>query len=250
MIRPSSHARVAPPADTARGLLAEQDGARGLAASIQNTLISSSVTADRLRAHCEETVRLGCNAAMVSPAWVPLARTVLAGSGVLLASAVDFPPGAMSTAGKAVAARALAEAGADQIDMGTHVGFLLSGQDDDYAADIAAVVTAVAPVPVKVMLELPLLGTDALRRRAVQLAVEAGAACLKNASSGDVGVATPEDIAFLRGLAPQGVRVKASGGIRTREQVEALLAAGADLVGTSEGAAIVAGRSSGRGSAY
>ncbi len=249
MTRPTTPAAVAPPAEAARALLA-RDGARGLAASIQNTLISSSVTADRLREHCEETVRLGFDAAMVSPAWVPLARTLLDGSGVLLASAVDFPPGAMSSAGKAAAARALADAGADQIDMGTHVGFLLSGQDDDYAADIAAVVAAVAPVPVKVMLELPLLGTEALRRRAVRLAVEAGAACLKNASSGDVGVATPEDIAFLRALAPAGVRVKASGGIRTREQVEALLAAGADLVGTSEGAAIVAGRSPARGSTY
>jgi deoxyribose-phosphate aldolase len=213
-----------------------------LAGRIQHTLIASTVTEDRLRAHCEECVEYGLNAAMVSPAWVPLARRILAGTPVAVASAVDFPPGAMSTAGKAAAARALADAGVQQVDIGTHVGFLLSGRYDEYGEDIAAVVRAVAPIPVKVMLELPLLPDPADRLRAVDLAVRAGAAYLKNASSGAVGPATVEDIAFLRGAAPDTVRVKASGGIHTREQVESLLAAGADLVGTSDGAAIVAGR--------
>ena len=89
------------------------------------------------------------------------------------------------------------------------------------------------------MLELPLLNAQQ-RERAVALSVDAGVAYLKNASGGAVGVATPEQIAFLRWLAPARVRVKASGGIKTAQQVWELVAAGADLVGTSSGVQIMA----------
>ena len=88
------------------------------------------------------------------------------------------------------------------------------------------------------MLELPLLNADQ-KERAVALSVGAGVAYLKNASGGAVGVATPEQIAFLRRLAPPHVRVKASGGIKTAQQVLNLVQAGADLVGTSSGAQIM-----------
>jgi deoxyribose-phosphate aldolase len=208
-----------------------------LARFIQHTLIQPGVTADDITRHCEQAVRHGFDAAMVPAVWVPLARQILAGTNVKLASALDFPLGCMTTTGKVAEARALAAAGAEQLDIGVHTGLLRSGRYDDYRHDIAAVVAAV-DVPIKVMLELPLLSA-AERELAVELAVAAGAAWLKNASSGAVGVATPEDIAFLRQRAPAGVGVKASGGISTREQVLALLDAGADLVGTSAGLSIL-----------
>ena len=88
------------------------------------------------------------------------------------------------------------------------------------------------------MLELPLLNAQQ-KERAVVLSVDAGVAYLKNASCGAVGVATPEQIAFLRRLAPPRVHVKASGGIKTAQQVRDLVKAGADLVGTSAGAQIM-----------
>lgn len=208
-----------------------------LARFMQHTLIKPGVTAKDITDHCEQAIRYGFDAAMVPAVWVPLARDVLAGTGVKLASAIDFPLGCMTTAGKVAEARALVAAGADQLDIGAHTGRLRSGLYDDYRNDIAAVVAA-AGVPIKVMLELPLLSAPE-RERAVELAVAAGAAWLKNASSGAVGVATPQDIAFLRERAPAGVGVKASGGISTRLQVQALLDAGADLVGTSAGLSIL-----------
>jgi deoxyribose-phosphate aldolase len=88
------------------------------------------------------------------------------------------------------------------------------------------------------MLELPLLDAGQ-KERAVALSIDAGAAYLKNASSGAVGVATPEDIRFLRRLAPANIGIKASGGIKAAQQVRELLEAGADLVGTSAGAQIM-----------
>ncbi len=209
----------------------------GLARYIQHTLIEVGVTADEITGHCEQAIKYGFNAAMVPGIWVALAKRVLNGTSVKVASAVDFPLGMMSTAGKVVEARALAAAGADELDIGVRTGHLRSGRFDDYRDDIAAVVAAV-DVPVKVMLELPLLSPD-LRRRAVDLAVGAGAAWLKNASAGSVGRATPEDISFLRECAPPEVHIKASGGIVTAEQMRKLLVAGADLVGTSAGLAII-----------
>jgi len=208
-----------------------------LAPYIQHTRIAAGLTRDELVAHCEEAVQYGFNAAMVPASWVRLAVEVLRGTGIQVASALDFPTvGVMTSTGKAAEARAIAEAGADQIDIGVQIGWLKSGMEREFAADIAGVVAA--GIPVKVMLELPLL-TPELRDRAVDLAMEAGAAYLKNASSGAVEVANPESIAYLAGRARDGVQVKASGKITGLEQAVSLLDAGAVLLGTSSGIAIV-----------
>ncbi|GAA1104061.1 deoxyribose-phosphate aldolase [Nocardiopsis composta] len=216
-----------------------------LAPYIQHTAISAGMTRDDLVAHCEEAVRYGFNAAMIPASWAGLAADVLRGTGVTVASALDFPTvGVMTSRGKAAEARAIAEAGAEQIDMGVQVGWLRSGMEKEFREDIAGVVAA--GVPVKVMLELPLLTEDE-RERAVELAMDAGAAYLKNASSGSVEVANPESIAYLAARVRDGVRVKASGGIKTLEQARALLDAGASLLGTSSGVAIVtSGRDGGQ----
>jgi deoxyribose-phosphate aldolase len=210
-----------------------------LAPYIQHTRIDVGLTRDELIAHCEEAVRFGFNAAMIPASWVPLAVEVLSGTGVVVASALDFPTvGVMTSAGKAAEAHAIAEAGADQLDMGVQIGWLKSGMEREFRDDIAGVVSA--GIPVKVMLELPLL-TPGQRDRAVELAMDAGAAFLKNASSGAVEVANPESIAYLVSRARPGVRVKASGRITSAAQAVSLLDAGAVLLGTSSGVAIVTG---------
>lgn len=212
---------------------------RTLAPYIQHTRIETGLTRDELVAHCEQAAEYGFNAAMVPASWVGLAAQVLKGTGVQVASALDFPTvGVMTSAGKAAEARAIAEAGADQLDMGVQIGWLKSGMDREFADDIAGVVAA--GIPVKVMLELPLL-TPAERDRAVDLAMDAGVAYLKNASSGAVEVANPGSIAYLAGRAREGVKVKASGKITGVGQAVSLLDAGAVLLGTSSGVAIVTG---------
>lgn len=215
------------------------DHPASLAPYIQHTLIAAGITREEMIAHCEEAARYGFNAAMVPASWLPLAVDVLRGSGVAVASALDFPTvGVMTSAGKAAEARAIAEAGADQLDMGVQIGWLRSGMEREFAADIAGVVAA--GIPVKVMLELPML-TAQQRDRAVDLAMDAGAAYLKNASSGAVEVANPESIRYLVGRARPGVRVKASGRITELAQAVSLLDAGAVLLGTSSGVSIVSG---------
>lgn len=210
-----------------------------LASRIQSTIISSTLTYARWEQHIDECLKYHFQAAMIPPAWVGKTAERLQGTGIKTASFVDFPYGTMTSAGKAYETAQLIERGAEEVDMMPNIGFLLSGMEQEYADDIRGVVKAAGRIPVKIMLELPLLNLQQ-RERAVALSVEAGVAYLKNASGGAVGMATPEQIAFLRRLAPPQVRVKASGGIKTAQQVRDLVAAGADVVGTSAGAQIMA----------
>jgi deoxyribose-phosphate aldolase len=209
-----------------------------LAARIQSTIISNAMTQAKWEDHIAQCLKYHFHAAMIPPSWVVKTREALRGTGILTASFVDFPYGTMTSAGKAYETAQLAQAGAQEIDFMPNVGFLLSGMEREYADDIRGVVQAAGNVPVKVMLELPLLN-DSQKRRAVAINVDAGVSYLKNASGGAVGVATPEQMRFLRNLAPQHVRIKASGGIKTVQQVQDLVAAGADVIGTSSGVAIM-----------
>ena len=209
-----------------------------LASRIQSTIISNTLTRARWEQHIAECLKYRFQAAMIPPAWVRRTAEALDGTGIKVASFVDFPYGTMTSAGKAYETRQLVENGAEEVDLMPNVGFLLSGMEREYTDDIVGVVKAAGNIPVKIMLELPLLNAQQ-KERAVALSVEAGVSYLKNASGGAVGVATPEQIAFLRRLAPPRVRIKASGGIKTAHQVRDLVKAGADLVGTSSGVQII-----------
>lgn len=209
-----------------------------LARYIQHTLIAPGVSRAQIERHVGECAEHGFHAAMVGACWVGEARTLLTGTTVRVATALDFPYGCMTTRGRVDEMRAIVEAGADEVDIGVQIGWLRSGEVARFADDVAAVVRAAQGLPVKAMLELPLLSAGE-RLEAVAACADAGVAYLKNASSGAVGRATPEDIAWLRDHAPAGVLVKASGGIATRAQAGALVDAGAALLGTSAGVAIV-----------
>ncbi|MGO2096767.1 MAG: deoxyribose-phosphate aldolase [Candidatus Microbacterium stercoravium] len=209
-----------------------------LAPYIQHTKIEAGATRDEMVAHAREAAEHGFNAAMIPASWIREVASELAGTGVEIASALDFPTvGVMTSAGKAAEAEAIAKLGATQLDMGVQVGWLKSGMYDAFRDDIAGVVKA-SGIPVKVMLELPLL-TDAERDAAVDLAMEAGAAFLKNASSGQIETASPDNVRYLVGRARDGVKVKASGSIKTYRQALELIGAGAVLLGTSAGTSII-----------
>ncbi len=209
-----------------------------MAPFIQHTKIEVGSTRDEMIAHAREAVEHGFNAAMVPASWVALVAAELAGTGIEVASALDFPTvGVMTSAGKAAEAEQIAKQGATQLDMGVQIGWLKSGRFDDFRDDIAGVVQACG-IPVKVMLELPLL-TDAEKEAAVELAQEAGAAYLKNASSGQIETANPQSIRYLVERAREGVKVKASGSIKSYRQGLELLRAGAVLLGTSAGLSII-----------
>jgi deoxyribose-phosphate aldolase len=209
-----------------------------IAQAIQHTLIAADVTKERVLKHVAECVQYGFAGAMVQGSWVDVVAGELRGTPIVVASALDFPiVGTVTSAGKAAEAEELVRLGAQQIDIGVQIGWLKSGMFEEFASDIRGVVQA-AGVPIKVMLELPML-TDKEKEIAIELSLEAGVKYLKNASSGSVEVANPASIAYLAERAPEGVGVKASGGITSFAQTVGLLAAGADMVGTSAGIRIV-----------
>ena len=213
-----------------------------IASYIQHTKIEVGATREEMIAHVEDAIKYGFSAAMVPGSWVALTASILQGTGIEVASALDFPTvGVMTSAGKAAEAAELVRLGATQIDIGVQIGWLKSGMFDEFREDIAGVVRA-SGVPIKVMLELPLL-TEAEKELAVKLSMEAGVAYLKNASSGQIETANPASIKYLVDRATNGVLVKASGSIKHLSQARELIAAGASLLGTSAGIEIISGLS-------
>jgi deoxyribose-phosphate aldolase len=213
-----------------------------IAGRIQHTNVRPEATGadiDRLLAEC---VEFGFQGAMVNPIWVPLASSAVAGSPVRVCTALDFPMGGGSTDSVTRAAAEAIRLGAQEIDVMTKVGWLKSGMESEYAAHLASVVTLAGRVPVKAMLEVALL-TPAELARAVELCAEAGVSYVKNSSGYGGGDASPAIVAQLVSLCGGRMRVKASGGIRTREQAAALLGAGAELLGSSASVGIVTGTS-------
>jgi deoxyribose-phosphate aldolase len=220
-----------------------------MAPFIQHTKIEVGTTHDEMLRHAQECVQYGFDAAMVPGSWVELVARELAGTGIEIASALDFPTvGVMTSAGKAAEGAELARLGATQLDMGVQIGWLKSQMYDEFRDDIAGVVQA-SGIPIKVMLELPLL-TPAEREAAIELAMDAGASYLKNASAGSVEIANPRSIRYLAERAREGVLVKASGGIKGFAMANALLDAGAVLLGTSAGIEIVTGSDDGATGSY
>lgn len=183
--------------------------------------------------------RIGCYC--VQPWWVRRARAELAGCDAVVASVVGFPHGCDVTAVKAEATRRAIGDGAGEIDMVAAFGALRGGDARGFAADLAAVVRAAGAAPVKVILETAVI-TDDEKRLACRLVRESGAAFVKTSTGfHPAGGASVADVRLLRAEVGVDFGVKASGGIRTLADVEAMLAAGANRIGTSASPAILGG---------
>lgn len=188
---------------------------------------------DEAREHCFATV-------CVNSCWTSLAAALVAGWNVGVTTVVGFPLGACSTLAKAAeTAQAVAD-GATEIDMVLNLGRCKDGDDAYCTQDIAAVVAAAGGAPVKVILECCLL-TDEEIVRACKCAVAAGAAFVKTSTGFSTGGATVHDVALMRATVGDACKVKAAGGMHTRAEAEAMIAAGADRLGTSASIAIIKG---------
>jgi len=213
---------------------------RAIAALIDHTLLKPQATADDVRRLCQEARRYEFAAVCVNPYWVTLAASELTGSSVLVATVAGFPLGANTTGVKVAEAQAAIAAGAREIDMVLNIGELHAGHLDAVRADIAAVVAAshARNATVKVILETALLNDDQ-KIAACNLSQQAGADFVKTSTGFSTHGATVHDVALMRRTVGLDMGVKASGGIRTLEDLEAMRAAGATRIGTSSGVQIV-----------
>jgi deoxyribose-phosphate aldolase len=215
-----------------------------VAGAIQYTNVSPDLTREGVVAHLEACVRYGFNAAMIGPCWVPLAVDVLSGTGVRIASTLNFPQANDTLAMKLAALAELARAGAQEFDFPPNPGYLAGGMEAEYAHELRAIIELAHAegLVVKAMLEFGFLAQDQ-KARAAQLACEAGVDWVKQSSGWGRGgiAATVEDVALLKANITPPCRVKVSGKVNTVEKMRALSEAGAELVGTSSGPAIVDG---------
>ena len=212
----------------------------GIAALIDHTILKPEATRADVIKVCREARQYNFASVCVNSYWVPLVRAELAGSPVKVCTVVGFPLGAASTEAKAAEASTAVCAGAQEVDMVINVGALRSGDQDAVKADIEEVVRVShrGGAIVKVILETALLD-DNQKAVACMLAKEAGADFVKTSTGFGPSGATAHDIALMREVVGPRMGVKASGGIRTLQDVQAMTAAGATRIGASASVKIV-----------
>jgi len=213
---------------------------REIAALIDHTLLKPQATAADIRRLCQEARRYEFATVCVNPYWVSLAAAEVAGSPVRVAAVAGFPLGANITAIKVAETEAVMAAGAREVDMVLNIGELCAGNLDAVRADVTAVVSAAHArgALVKVILETALLSDDQ-KIAACAICKQAGADFVKTSTGFATHGATVHDVDLMRRAVGPDTGVKASGGIRTLEDLEAMRAAGANRIGTSAGVQIV-----------
>ncbi|MDQ0205531.1 deoxyribose-phosphate aldolase [Alkalicoccobacillus murimartini] len=219
---------------------------QSLANMIDHTALKPDTTEEQIRTLCEEALTHTFASVCVNPTWVPLASTLLKESDeVKVCTVIGFPLGASQTATKAFETTQAIKDGATEVDMVINVAALKAGHHKELEEDIQAVVHAAkGQALVKVIIETCLL-TDEEKRTACEISVKAGADYVKTSTGFSTGGATVADIKLMRETVGPKIGVKASGGVRSLEDAEQMIQAGATRIGASSGVAIMNGQQGG-----
>ncbi len=213
--------------------------AREFARHIDHTLLRPDADEKDILRLCDEAKHYGFASACVASCWAGLARERLRGSDVRACCVIGFPFGAEIYHTKAFEAREAVGAGADEVDAVMNVGYFRSGRIEYIQKELAEIVDASRPATVKIIIETCYL-TDREKVEAARLVRDSGAAYVKTSTGYGPKGATLEDIRLI-GEGVPGIKIKASGGIRTIDEARAFLTAGASRIGTSSGPGIMDG---------
>ncbi|MEE0108715.1 MAG: deoxyribose-phosphate aldolase [Merdibacter sp.] len=205
---------------------------------IDHTLLKADATRKDIEKLCAEAKQYDFASVCVNTYWVPLCASELKDSDVSVCCVVGFPLGAMSTQAKAFETRQAVKDGADEIDMVINIGELKNGNDEAVLHDIEAVVQAAEGAVVKVILENCLLEKEEIVR-ACKLCMEAKADFVKTSTGFSTGGAVLEDVRLMKETVVGKCKVKAAGGIRSKADMDAMIEAGADRIGTSAGISLL-----------
>lgn len=215
-----------------------------VAKMIDHTLLKADATKDQIEKICAEAKEYNFASVCVNPTWVKLSSDLLNGTEVKVCTVIGFPLGASTPETKAFETKNAIENGATEVDMVINIGALKVGDNELVERDIRAVVDAAkGKALTKVIIETCLL-TEEEKVRACELSVKAGADFVKTSTGFSTGGATAEDIALMRKTVGPDIGVKASGGVRSAEDAQKMIEAGATRIGASSGAAIVNGLTS------
>ena len=211
-----------------------------LAAIIDHTLLAPEATPKDIHALCAEAKTLGVHAVCVSPTLTTVAALGVAGSFVRVVAVAGFPSGAHHARLKAEEAGEAAATGAHEVDMVINLALAAQGHWKEVEQEIAGVRGAApGPTLLKVIIESALLDDEGIRA-ACRAAESAGADFVKTSTGFGPGGATVADVRLMREAVGPSIGVKASGGVRTLEDLQAMVAAGATRIGTSAGVRLVA----------
>lgn len=213
---------------------------RSLNTYIDHTALKPTTTRAAIEKLCTEAKQYQFASVCVNPCYIPLCRQLLAGSDVAVCTVIGFPLGANTTDIKVAEAKKAIEDGADELDMVINSAALIDGNNDYVRNEIKAIVDCAGGRVVKVIIETGLLD-DEQKVRATKLCCEADATFVKTCTGMTQGAATVEDVKLIKQNITGNVKIKASGGIRTKADAVALIEAGADRIGASAGIAIVEG---------
>jgi deoxyribose-phosphate aldolase len=211
-----------------------------LASHLDSTNLRLDATDADLRALCADARRHGFAAVMLYPASVPLAVEALAGCPVRVGTVVGFPHGRTPAEAKEVEIRAVARAGAHEVDIVMNYADLREGRRGAVAAELCrlAAVARSLRLLTKVIVETCYLDRSG-KLAALALCEDAGADFIKTSTGFGASGATIDDVKLFADHRRGSIRIKAAGGIKTLAQARALIAAGADRLGTSNAAALV-----------
>jgi deoxyribose-phosphate aldolase len=209
-----------------------------IAGLIDHTLLNPEATPANIVNLCEEAMKYNFYSVCINPVYVSLAKEKLKGSQIKVASVVGFPLGTTQLSVKRFEAEKAVEDGTDEIDMVINIGLLKAREFGRVEEDINAVVKAVSPKIVKVIIETCLL-SDQEKVIASAIAVSAGAKFVKTSTGFSKSGATVEDVALMRSVVGNQIGVKASGGIRDFETAVKMVKAGASRIGASKSVEIV-----------
>lgn len=205
---------------------------------IDHTILKADATESEVLKICEEAKQYKFASVCVNPFYVKLVSEQLQDTGIDTTSVVGFPLGASISEIKAFETRKAIEDGASEIDMVINIGALKDRDLDIVRADITDVVSEADGKVVKVIIEACLL-TDKEKIIACELAKECGANFVKTSTGFSTSGATVEDVRLMRKTVGSDMGVKASGGIRTLEDLKAMVDAGATRIGASASVAII-----------
>lgn len=209
---------------------------------IDHTLLKPEIKKEDIIKLCEEAKEFGFASICVNPTWVTKSAEILHDTDIKVCTVIGFPLGANTPETKAFETKNALENGATEIDMVINIGALKDKNDELVERDIRSVVEAVnKKTIVKVIIESCLL-TDEEKVRACEISVKAGADYVKTSTGFSLHGATVEDVALMRRSVGPKIGVKASGGVRTLQDIEAMVEAGATRIGSSSGVQIFTGK--------
>ena len=207
---------------------------------IDHTVLKADTPKAKVQQIIDEAIQYDFMSVCINPTWVSFAAEKLVATDVKVCTVIGFPLGANTSTVKAFEAAEAIKNGADEVDMVINIGAAKDGDWDLVESDIQAVVDASKDVTTKVIIETSLL-TDEEKVKACQAAVRAGSDFVKTSTGFSTAGATVADIALMRQTVGPDLGVKASGGVRSIADAQAMIEAGATRLGTSNGVDIMKG---------